>query len=427
MKLIRNVYLPKSNKKLKPCNVLFDDKVVKITNEEIEDEQIDEIIDAEGMYLLPGAIDAQVHFTSVDGDEDCVEEMSSLAVKGGFTSVIDSPVSDDEAIITSEQYCDSRDKFKKLPINRALWAKIDPAEAPYYFEDMEEIWDKGAIGFQIYTLTDNTDLEYFTYEEINDLFSDIPDKEMVVSISALDYQTISELEETLDEETLSNHQLDALTKIVRRSLDNPIHFTNMSTFKAINYLISAQKRFDISFDLRPEYFIKLHKDKLVSAIFARSYQKRNEERNNLKDMFKFCRASILATHYGFKDKNMIYNSDLPESNPADYPYHIPFLYTEFFSNPKAQMSQFINLTSENIARTLNIFPRKGSIEKGADADFFILDPNVSYVVDDKDSNYHGYKMNCCVAHTFVRGERVHSYDDDVKQVCNGQFFERNVL
>ncbi len=427
MKLIRNVYLPKSNKKLKPMNVLFDDKIVKITNEEIEDEQIEEIIDAEGMYLLPGAIDAQVHFTSVDGSENCIKEMGAFAVKGGFTSVIDSPVGEDEAIITSEQYCDSRDDFDELPVNRALWSKIDPAEAPYYFEDMEEMWDKGTIGFQIYTLTDAEDLEYFTYEEINDLFSDIPDKEMVVSINALDYLKLTSLQESMDEETLSQYQMDSLTKIVRRSLDNPIHFTNMTTFKAINYLISAQKRFDISFDLRPEYFIKLHTDGLVGAIFSRSYQKRNEERNNMKDMFKFCRASILATHYGLKDKNMIYNSDLPESKVNDYPYHIPFLYTEFFSNPKAQMSQFINLTAENIARTLNIYPRKGSIEKGADADFYLLDPNDSYTVDDVDSNYHGYEMSCRLTHTFVRGAKVYSHSENVKVVNNGQFFERNVL
>jgi dihydroorotase-like cyclic amidohydrolase len=427
MKLIRNVYLPKSNKKLKPYNVLFNDKIVKITDEVIEDEQIDEIIDAEGMYLLPGAIDAQVHFTSLDGGGNFFDELGRLAVKGGFTSVIENPVGESEALITADQFEDARDGVTSSIINFGLWSKIDSREAPFYFEEMEELWDRGTLGFQIYTLTDCEDLDYFSYEEINDLFSDIPDKEMLVSINAIDNQLINAVTDLMGEEELADNQISALTKIVRRSLDNPIHFTNANTFKAINYLISAQKRFDISFDLKPEYFLHLHNQNLVELIFARTYQKRNEERNNLKDLFKFCRASILATHNGFKDRNLIENSDMPIGNPNDYPYHIPFLYSRFYSNPKAQISQFINLISENAARAMNIYPRKGSIEEGADADIMLLDPNFQFVVEDKDSNYHQHEMKCRIFKTFVMGELAYDHSDGISKNKNGSFIERNIL
>jgi hypothetical protein len=292
---------------------------------------------------------------------------------------------------------------------------------------MEELWDSGTLGFQLYTLTNCEDIDFFSYSGINDLFSDIPDKEMLISINAIEETEGYPIKDMMDEESLSEVQINSLTKIVRRSLDNPIHFTNTNTFKSINYLISAQKRFDISFDLKPEYFLHLYNQDLVEMIFARSYQKRNEERNNLKDMFKFCRASILATHYGYSDKNMIGNSDLPTSNSDDYPHHIPFLFTKFFSNPKAQMSQFINLISENAARTMNIYPRKGSIEEGADADFILLDPNSTYIVDDKESNYSGIEMSCKITKTFVMGEIAYDIKDGLTDSKSGKIIERNIL
>ncbi|MBN2830134.1 MAG: amidohydrolase family protein [Candidatus Cloacimonetes bacterium] len=427
MKLIRNVYLPKSNKKLKPYNVLFSDKIVKISDEVIEDEQIDEIIDAEGMYLLPGAIDAQVHYTSLEEGESYFNELGRLAVKGGFTSVIENPAADSEALLNTEQFDSVKKKIGKPILNFGILSKIDSKDAPFYFEDMEELWDKGTLGFQIYTLTDCEDIDFFSYEEINDLFSDVPDKEMMISINAIDNQLIDRVYDSLPEDELAENQISALTKIVRRSLDNPIHFTYANTFKSINYLISAQKRFDISFDLKPEYFLHLHNQKLVELIFARTYQKRNEERNNLKDMFKFCRASILATHSGYKDRNLIDNSDMPFGTPNDYPHHIPFLYTRFYSNPKAQISQFINLISENAARAMKIYPRKGSIEEGADADFMLLDPNYTYTVDDKDSNYNQFEMKCRVYKTYVMGEIAFDHKDGISKNKNGRFIERNIL
>ena len=54
---------------------------------------------------------------------------------------------------------------------------------------------------------------------------------------------------------------------------------------------------------------------------------------------------------------------------------MPLLWTNGVETGRLTMNEFVAATSTNIAKALNMYPRKGAILEGADADIVVLDPN----------------------------------------------------
>jgi dihydropyrimidinase len=62
---------------------------------------------------------------------------------------------------------------------------------------------------------------------------------------------------------------------------------------------------------------------------------------------------------------------------------LPMLWTHGVATGRITMNEFVAVTSTNIAKILNVYPRKGAILVGADADIVVLDPKKSKVISSK--------------------------------------------
>jgi dihydropyrimidinase len=95
------------------------------------------------------------------------------------------------------------------------------------------------------------------------------------------------------------------------------------------------------------------------------------------------------------------------------------------------MNEFVAVTSTNIAKILNIYPRKGAITPGADADIVIWDPEATKTISARtqksaiDYNvFEGVSVTGQARMTLSRG-RIAYEDGDVKAgTGDGQFVER---
>jgi len=111
---------------------------------------------------------------------------------------------------------------------------------------------------------------------------------------------------------------------------------------------------------------------------------------------------------------------------------LPVLWTSGVRSGKLTPEQFVSLTSTNPAKIFGLYPRKGSLFPGADADFVIWDPEkkVKYGVaisqQRTDYNlYEGWELVGYPEKVFLRGRLIVDGEKWLGNAGGGQFLKRS--
>ncbi|MDR6816757.1 dihydropyrimidinase [Neorhizobium sp. 2083] len=110
---------------------------------------------------------------------------------------------------------------------------------------------------------------------------------------------------------------------------------------------------------------------------------------------------------------------------------MPMLWTYGVATGRITMNEFVAVTSTNIAKILNIYPRKGAILVGADADIVVWDPKRSKTITARSQQsaidynvFEGKEVTGLSRYTLTRGV-VAIEDGAIKtQEGHGQFVKR---
>jgi dihydropyrimidinase len=111
---------------------------------------------------------------------------------------------------------------------------------------------------------------------------------------------------------------------------------------------------------------------------------------------------------------------------------VSIMYTEMVGRRGYSLEQFVDLVSSNAARIMGLYPRKGAIAAGADADIAVLDPAKRTIVrkemlhEQDYSPWEGHEVHVWPALTVLRGKIVVENGSFLGEPNDGQYLKRKI-
>lgn len=109
------------------------------------------------------------------------------------------------------------------------------------------------------------------------------------------------------------------------------------------------------------------------------------------------------------------------------------MVTEGVNTGKISMNKAVDICSTNVAKVMGCYPQKGSLMPGSDADIVLFDPNEEWTISTTNlhsgagySLHEGYKVKGRVKTTLLRGEAILEQGKFVGQKGQGQFIKRKL-
>ena len=438
MKLIINVHIDNKNNNL--VNILFDDKIRKISEKDINISNC-EIIDLKGKLLIPGCIDAHVHFNDpvYSHHEDFISGTTAAAF-GGITTIIDMPCTSIPPVTNVKNF---RHKLEivqpKALVDFAFWGGIRQNDFPLNEKQITDLWNAGIVGFKIYTISGMDSFEALSYTQIAKTLKAFP--EILFGFHAEDETIIKQ--NSVFRKTAENYakirsieaEFTAVKNILNFSENAKIHFVHISSKKAAELILQSE---NATFETCPHYLQFTADDlpKLRGKLKTAPPVKFAEDRDFLRQCVHDEKVDFITTdHAGcdfktekdFADFAKIYNG-IPATELM-----IPFLFSEFYQKEKTNLAAMIKLTSENAAKRFGIYPQKGSLQIGTDADFTVINLQKASIVDEtklhskgKYSPFDETKFSCSIDRTIVRGKTIFDAEKGILQKAGcGKFIKRN--
>jgi dihydroorotase (multifunctional complex type) len=408
-----------------------DGRIVSIGND-VNLPRADEIIDAGGKIVLPGMIDMHVHFRDpgFTYKEDFVSGTKAAAA-GGVTTAVDMP--------NSAPQTNTVEKFEEKKIIAERKAVIDFSlyAFPAKLDNVTTFVEAGAIGFKIYMTRlrpDFSDISILDDSILLDTFKAIAETDVPACVH-LDNPNISgRIRERLKATGRKDHlvridlreasqvaEVEATARaiILAEEAGVKLHICHVLSWKAIELIQYAKSRgVNVTAEMMPARLVITMDDlhRLGPNIWAFPV----EREKHMKEIFQALREGTVdafATDHAphtkeEKAKGWENIWEMWQSGSPQLQYALPMLLT-VVNKGSLSIHDLVRLYSTNPAKILGIYPRKGAIWIGSDADLTIVDlkKEIKITSDNLYSKagytpFEGKKAKGVPIRTIVRGETV---------------------
>jgi dihydropyrimidinase len=126
-------------------------------------------------------------------------------------------------------------------------------------------------------------------------------------------------------------------------------------------------------------------------------------------------------------------SKIPNGHPA-IENRMELLFSEGVKKGKISLNKFVEVSSTNAAKIFGMYPKKGTIAVGSDADIVILDPNEKHTLSAKThhmhcdySGYEGWELTGKCKTIILRGKVAVDNNKLLVEKGYGQFVKRNKI
>jgi len=218
-----------------------------------------------------------------------------------------------------------------------------------------------------------------------------------------------------------------------------VYIVHTSTSESAEIVLKAKKEgVKIWHETCPQYLLltdDVYKKENGHYYACCPQMKKKHDAVGLLKAIKSGGVEILATDtctFNTEQKNM-WNGDftkIPYGLPGVETL-VPTMYTFLVGKNVLALNKFVALISTNPAKLFGLYPQKGTIEVGSDADIVIFDPNKKVTIDYKNlatkcdwSPFQGMKLKGYPEITISRGEIVAENGKFTGKVGRGKFVKR---
>ncbi len=449
--LIRNGILTDDRQQRRADLLIEDGKISKI-GENLESEGA-KVIDASGMLVLPGIIDAHTHYHLVSrGTVTCdgFEAGSRLAAFGGVTTVIDfADHNKGQDLLQSLDY--RLNEMRPMAIDYTLHQGVyGHGYNSTIGHQLELLKARGVKTLKIFTTYRNTGYLIENRADLLDLFTNAKRVGMLVCAHCEFNPLIEELSANWKGDFSPASHADLrpaeaegkaieLFGSIALEAGCPLYVVHCSSESGLNAIRDRRgKGLTVYAETTPHYMF-LDRSKLEGkdgSLYVMTPPLRTKSDNKV-----ICQGvldgefQVVATdHCAFTREQKLSSSDCRTIYPGIPGTEELLLLLNTFKDdhPSMCMNDVVRLISTNPAKLFGIYPQKGSLEIGTDADIAIFDPSQKWTLEDDNVHsashytpYRGFGVHGKVVTTILRGKVIMDRGQYYGKPGEGRFIGQN--
>ncbi|GAC1658418.1 MAG: dihydropyrimidinase [Candidatus Elarobacter sp.] len=397
-----------------------------------------ELVDASGAYVFPGFIDPHTHLDMPFGGTITIDDFASgtiAAALGGTTTIIDFALHQKGDTLANAVKTWHRKAEGKAAIDYAFHLTVADGRPETIEEIPQMIVREGVNSFKVF-------MAYKHVLQVDDetIFKVLKAAAKAGGLVQVHAENGDVIEVTVKEAleagqtTPKYHALtrpveleaEATSRAIRLAevAGAPLYVVHVSSAMAADAISDGRKRgLHIYGETCPQYLVcdagDYERPDFAGANYVMSPPLR--EKWNQQILLKKLKNGELHTfgsdhcsfnNCGQKDVGRNDFSKIPNGAPT-IEDRVAILYEHGVNKGVIGLNQFVALASTNPAKLFGLFPRKGTIAVGSDADIVVWDPNVERTISAKthhmraDNNiFEGMTVRGRPRYVFSRGRKV---------------------
>lgn len=410
-----------TEKEIKKMDVAISGEKIAAIEPEIKGEA-EEIRDIEGKYMLPGIIDVHTHPVYLDG----LGDLSKSAAHGGITTVIHyayaKPGTSLMEAIEKFRAEGEESSYIDFGLHGGLFDPENQAE------EIPRAAEKGITSFKMFMTYAKLGWMTDDYQLMRtmDIISKTKGMAMVHAENGLatDYLQDKYNQQNVDpkEAFLPTRPAKLEAEAINRAImvaqvaGCPIYIPHLSSKEDVEVVAEAKKKgFTVYAETCPQYLSLTNEEIFERGPLAKIGPplRSEEDKEGLWDGLKEDKIDTIASDHAPKQK-------APEDDFFEAPYGSPqtetmleVAYHHGVNKGHITLPQLVKKTSTKPARIFGLFPEKGTLREGTDADLVVFDGNKRHEVETSNQHsnanytlYEGGKFLGKPVATFQRGKKL---------------------